>query len=64
MDDQISYIELQDRYPDEYVAIRGKEVIAHASSFDELWTALKQAAVDAHSVTIEWVESPDVVRVY
>jgi Family of unknown function (DUF5678) len=64
MDEEISYVELQEQYPNEYVAVRGREVVAHAPTFDELWTALAQASVDKRTVQIEWVESPDSVSVY
>lgn len=64
MGGEINYIQLQELYPDEYVAVRGQEVVAHAPTFDELWTALTEASIDKGTVQIEWVGSPDAVSVY
>lgn len=64
MDEQIRYGTLQQQFPDEYIATRGREVIARAPSFEQLWSILRQAAVDKRTITVEWVEAADVLCVY
>ncbi len=58
------YLQLQGLYPDEFVALRGGEVVAHAKTDGELSEIVQGLGVDRASVTFMHVRSPKIICVY
>ena len=58
------YLQLQGLYPDEFVAIRDGEVVAHAKTDGELSEAVRGLGIDRTGVTFMHVRSPKIICVY
>ena len=61
---QVESAELQQRYGGRYVARCKEEVIASATTNDELSDQLEGAAVEWADLIIEYVEPATIIRVY
>ena len=58
------YIQLQQLYPDEFVAVRDGVAVAHARTDGDLAEAVRRLDIDRASVTFMHVRSPRSVCVY
>lgn len=61
---EVDYASLQQRYGGRYVARRDGEVIADASTYDELADQLEKTVTDWRAIIIEYVEPANIVCVY
>jgi len=61
---EANYAVLQQGYGGRYVARRGADVIADASTYDELADRLEKTVTDWSDIIIEYIEPANVVCVY
>lgn len=61
---EANYTVLQQKYGGRYVARRGADVIADASTYDELTDQIEKAVTDWSEIIIEYIEPANTVCVY
>ena len=61
---EINYATLQKKYGGEYIVRKGKKVLFHSPTYDQLDDRLKKSKVDVRQVIIEYIEPNNIVCVY
>lgn len=62
--EELDRIELQRRHGGRYVALRGREVVLSAATFDELADWLERGDVRLNGIIVEYVVPPDVIVIF
>ncbi|MGE3542131.1 MAG: DUF5678 domain-containing protein [Candidatus Tectimicrobiota bacterium] len=60
----VDYTHLQQGYGGQYIARQGGEVLAHATTYEDLSALVDALVVDGEALVIEYVEPVESVRVY
>lgn len=60
----ISYVSLQSKYPNEYVARKDDRIFAHAGTYDRLLEKIKKAKLNRSRMTIGFVPPKDKPCIY
>jgi len=61
---QLTYLELQDKFGDQFIARLDGQVICSGKTFEELVQKMKAQGVDETRVTLEYIEPKGEVVVY
>ena len=64
VEEPVGYLRLQREHGGRYVALRGGEVIASATTYEALSEQVRQADARGDEIVIEYVESPDLASAY
>ena len=53
---------LEEKYPEEYVAVKEEKVVGHGADLEALISALEERGIDPALTCIEYMDTSDVVQ--